>query len=198
VTQDEATALARRATLGLAAFMTPVVVVGIFAAEPLLRLWLGGSMGPQTAGVAQILLVGVWVNSLAFVPSTFLQARRRPDLPAKFHLAELPPYVAGLFIALSLWGIEGAALVWALRAAVDAALLAAAAQIYRLRDVARAVPLVLVLVAYAGAAATYNSLVSETALVACLVVVTAAWSWYAAAGCFGLRVPGLRPSRGTS
>jgi len=198
VTNDEATALARRATLGLAAFMTPVVVVGIFAAEPLLHLWLGGALGSRTARVAEILLVGVWVNSLAFVPSTFLQARNRPDLPAKFHLAELPPYVAGLLIALSLGGIEGAALVWTLRAAVDAALLAAAARVYRLRDVGRAVPLVLVLVAYAGAAATYDSPVSETALFACLVLATAAWSWYAAADSFGLRVPRLRPSRVTS
>jgi O-antigen/teichoic acid export membrane protein len=193
-TGSEANALARRATVGLAALMTPLVVVGIFVAEPLLRLWLGGSMGAETAGVAEILLVGVWVNSLAFVPSTLLQARGRPDLPAKLHLAELPPYVAGLWIALSVGGVEGAALVWALRAAVDAALLAAASRIYYRRDLAQAAPLVLVLVAYAAVSA-YEPSVSQAALTGCLVLAAFGWSWYAAAGRFDLRARVLRPSR---
>jgi hypothetical protein len=51
--------------------------------------WLASSSDRATA-VLQVLAVGVLVNCLARVPLTVLQAKGRPDLPAKYHLAELP------------------------------------------------------------------------------------------------------------
>ena len=52
----------------------------------------------------------------------------RPDLTAKLHLAELLPYLLLLAWCTQTWGIVGAALVWALRVAVDALVLAVLAR----------------------------------------------------------------------
>jgi len=75
------------------------------------------------APVAVILLVGIWMNALAFLPYSYLQAQGRPDLPARLHLLEVLPYLAFLWWAIGAWGIQGAALAWTLRVSVDSILL---------------------------------------------------------------------------
>jgi len=47
------------------------------------------------------------------------QAQGRPDLVAKITLFEVIPYLAVLWILISLFGLRGAAIAWTLRAAVD-------------------------------------------------------------------------------
>jgi O-antigen/teichoic acid export membrane protein len=96
--------------------------MGWFAPE-WMRLWLGAEYAARGTLVAQWLVAGVLVNSLAYLPFTLLQARGRADLAAKAHLAELPLYLAALAWLVPAHGIEGAALAWALRCAADAALL---------------------------------------------------------------------------
>jgi O-antigen/teichoic acid export membrane protein len=63
------------------------------------------------------------VNCLAYLPFTLLQARGRADVPAKAHLVELPLYLVLLWALVTRWGIEGAALAWALRCVADALVL---------------------------------------------------------------------------
>jgi O-antigen/teichoic acid export membrane protein len=67
------------------------------------------------------------VNALALVPFTLLQALGRPDVCAKFHLAELVLYVPMLLLSLRWWGITGAAAAWTVRVTLDAGLLLVAA-----------------------------------------------------------------------
>ncbi len=119
----EAQALMLRARLVLTAIMTPLAVLGILLMPAFLSLWLGEELGERMAPVAVILLVGVWVNALAFLPYSYLQAQGRPDLPAKLHLLEVVPYLAFLWWVIGAWGIQGAALAWTLRVAVDGILL---------------------------------------------------------------------------
>jgi O-antigen/teichoic acid export membrane protein len=107
----------------LVAVMTPITVIGVIALEPFLRVWIGPDLAADSAPVGEILLLGMWLNSMAVVPYVFLQAQGRPDLPAKFHVLEVLPYVGGLVLALHLAGIRGAAWAWAARAGVDAVLL---------------------------------------------------------------------------
>jgi O-antigen/teichoic acid export membrane protein len=107
--------------------MTPLAVVSMTALEPFLRLWVGEDIASSAAPVGSILLMGMWVNSMAVVPFAFLQAQGRPDLPAKFHLLELAPYIGALILGLHLAGIQGAAWAWSGRVALDAVLLFSAA-----------------------------------------------------------------------
>ncbi|AEK56875.1 flippase [Acidithiobacillus caldus] len=127
--QTDAKALATRAVLSTGAIMTPITVMGLLLIKPFLILWVGGALADKIAAVGQILLVGIWINTLAFIPFAYLQARGRPDLPAKFHLLELLPYVAILWVLIDKLGVPGAAWAWNLRVLADTVLLFWAAQI---------------------------------------------------------------------
>jgi O-antigen/teichoic acid export membrane protein len=112
------------ALYGLFVAMTPIVIVSLLLVEPFLDLWVGSKLGHDAPRIAAILLMGVWVNGLAYIPYTYLQAQGRPDLPAKLHLMELLPFLAVLWVGLKLAGVQGGALAWSVRSAGDAALLA--------------------------------------------------------------------------
>ncbi len=73
--------------------------------------------------MSEILSIGVWINSLAWVPVVMLKGQGRPEIVAKLHVLELIPYVATLWIGVPWAGSPGAARPWALRVAVDAALM---------------------------------------------------------------------------
>src|SRR5579862_130590 len=99
-----------------------LALVAVFAHE-ILRLWLGSDFALKSTLVLQILAGGILLNALALVPFTLIQGLGRPDVPAKFHLLELPLYVLTLWILVSRMGIDGAALAWTLRVGFDALLL---------------------------------------------------------------------------
>jgi O-antigen/teichoic acid export membrane protein len=99
-----------------------VVVICLFA-EEILEIWLGADFVTKSTMALQLLAVGVLVNSLAYAPFALLQGIGRPDLPAKFHLIELPIYIVVVWLLVSRYGISGAAAAWTLRVALDALLL---------------------------------------------------------------------------
>jgi O-antigen/teichoic acid export membrane protein len=105
---------------------TIVLILVLFAKE-LLQIWLGSDFAVQSVAVLQILALGVLVNSLAHIPYALLQGVGRPDITAKFHMLELPFHIGAIWLLVKNWGISGAAAAWALRAALDALLLFAAA-----------------------------------------------------------------------
>jgi O-antigen/teichoic acid export membrane protein len=123
---DQARALAARALLGLATLMTPAVVFGIFAMKAFVWHWLGPALADVSAPVGEIVLVGVWANSLAAIPYVLLAGTGKPRVIATFHLLELAPLIAVLMLFVHLWGVNGAAWAWTLRVTVDAGLLCAA------------------------------------------------------------------------
>lgn len=104
-----------------------VSLVIVIAAPGLLDLWLGGEFARESATALRILAVGVLANSLALVPSSLLQGLGRPDVPAKFHLLELPVHAVMVIVLINAWGISGAAAAWTLRVTLDAVLLFIAA-----------------------------------------------------------------------
>ena len=99
-----------------------ILIIGLFA-EDILQVWLGADFAAKSTVVLQILALGVLINSLAHIPFALLQGTGRPDLPAKFHLLQLPIYVGIAWFFISQWGIAGAAAAWTLRVALDALLL---------------------------------------------------------------------------
>ncbi len=100
----------------------PAMLLVAFAGD-LSTVWLGGTYAGEAAGAVQILTFGVFVNALAHLPNGFLQAVGRPDLPAKFHAAELPLYLLVAWILVPAHGISGAAMAWTFRVTLDAILL---------------------------------------------------------------------------
>jgi len=103
-----------------------VVVIYLFAGE-ILQIWLGSDFAAESTLAMQVLAFGVLINSLAHTPFAFLQGIGRPDIPAKFHLLELPVYLVAAWILVSRFGIPGAAGAWTMRVALDAFLLFVAA-----------------------------------------------------------------------
>lgn len=124
-TTSERDELMNSASGALALTITPLVFSAIWLVDPFFRVWLGHEIASQSAPVAEILLSGLWLNSLAHMPHARLQGEGNPRTVAAIHLAELVPYAFLLWVLLSAYGIVGAALAWTARAAIDALLLLA-------------------------------------------------------------------------
>jgi len=105
----------------------PAALLLAFFARPLLTFWLGAKFANEGALPLQILAGGVLVNSLAYVPYSLLQGMGRPDLTAKFHLAELPIHIALAWFLVLHFSLPGAALAWTFRVTLDFVLLIIAA-----------------------------------------------------------------------
>ena len=101
----------------------PVAAFAIMFANEMLTLWLGASFAQNSFRVLQLLMIGVFVNGFAQVGFAVVQGAGRADLTAKFHLLELPVYIALLWYLLSRFGVVGAALAWSLRTLLDMTLL---------------------------------------------------------------------------
>ena len=101
----------------------PLVLLVIGLAGPGLEAWVGADFAREGTAVAQWLALGIFVNSLAHVPYSLLQATGRPDVTARLHLAEAPFYFLLLWGLLGTMGLTGAAVAWAIRVIVDAVLL---------------------------------------------------------------------------
>ncbi len=115
-----AAAVLRRGALLILALVFPACLVLVGGAELLLRLWLGAGFAEGGGAVLRILGCGILFSCVGFAPNALLDAIGRPDLTARLGLG-----LAAVFLPLSaaaLWlgfGIEGAALAWALRAACE-------------------------------------------------------------------------------
>ncbi len=108
-------------TVFLSLFPPTLLLVAL--APELLRLWLGTEFSRESARVLQWLAVGVFINGLAQIPFALVQGAGRPEFTARLHLVELPFYLVAVWCLIRARGVEGAAIAWTARAAVDAAVL---------------------------------------------------------------------------
>jgi O-antigen/teichoic acid export membrane protein len=97
----------------------PATLILITIAPEALRWWLGDDFAQNSTPVAQALAIAVFLNSLAQIPFTHVQGAGRPDLTAKLHMFELPVYMCALFVLARSMGIQGVALAWLVRVAID-------------------------------------------------------------------------------
>ena len=108
--------------LALLMFVPSLLVA--FYSSTLLSLWLGPSfdlgVAPLAGDVLAVFAAGFYLNAIANVPYTFLQARGRPDLTAKVHMVELPVFLVALMWATTQFGALGAAIVYTSRLGIDA------------------------------------------------------------------------------
>ncbi len=104
-------------------FLFPVVVLIISFASEILNLWLGIKFAENSSLILQLLAAGILINSITYIPVSFLEGIGRPDLTAKVQMTELPVYLVSMYLAIKSFGINGAALVWMLRMVVDSFLM---------------------------------------------------------------------------
>jgi len=98
-------------------------IILFFYAKDILTLWLGNEFVLNSTTIFKLFSISILFNFMALVPFTYLQGADRPDIPAKFHLAELPVYIVAVWFFVHRFGITGAAYAWCLRVTVDAVLL---------------------------------------------------------------------------
>lgn len=116
----EADALFGKALKLLLLALFPAVLVLYTIAPEFLHLWLGADFSRAGAGVLRLLTTGIFVYALSYLAFSLLQSANRPDLPARWHLLELPLFIALAWWATNRWGIYGMAAIWGLRGMMDA------------------------------------------------------------------------------
>jgi O-antigen/teichoic acid export membrane protein len=124
-----AVALALKSAQLVVALVTPAAVGLMVVMHPFLSLWLGEEFAAHATAPGVVLAAGIWLNSLAMIPSSYLQAAGRPDATAKAHLIEILPHALVLWAAVSWFGIVGAAIAVLLVTILDTALLLAYARL---------------------------------------------------------------------
>jgi O-antigen/teichoic acid export membrane protein len=120
---EEGRELALRSAAMLVALMSPIVALGLALAEPFLMLWVGGPLTLLTHRVAEILLLGVWINCLVIPHHSRYMATEGPKVVTLIYLVEIPIYFAMLWTGTLRWGGGGAAVGRTMRIALDTALL---------------------------------------------------------------------------
>jgi len=101
----------------------PITLIIVTLGGEGVDLWLGKEYAQHSTPVLKWLAIGVFINSLAHLPFALIQGLGRPDLNAKLHLIELPFYLLLSWIMIGAYGIEGAAIAWTVRVAVDTIIL---------------------------------------------------------------------------
>ncbi len=114
----------RRMVVGMAG----VCAVAAGVAYPVLSLWLSNDFARAALPIVLVLSLGVWLNSIALVPYTFIHARGAPKITAIFHLIELGLYIVALWVLSARFGLAGAAAAWVARSLLDLVLLHLAAK----------------------------------------------------------------------
>ena len=169
-------ALSSSVIRGLAAALTPMMVFGIFLMHPFLSLWVGQEFASRAASVGETILVGIWINSLAWIAACHLQATGRPGIVARLQAYEMLPFLALLWWMLQHFGVLGAALAWSARNLLDGVLLLHAARLDARPTRMLALPALIVTAAYVGtlvfAPLTWPSIVVWLGMTA----VSLAWS----------------------
>lgn len=108
----------------MAFIMIPLVVLIFLFSELGLTLWINADFASESFRVAQLLAVGVFINSFGHISQALVQAYGRPDLTAKLHVAELIAYIPYMWWLVKNHGIEGAAIAWTVRVTISTIALA--------------------------------------------------------------------------
>ncbi|GAB3774049.1 O13/O129/O135 family O-antigen flippase [Ramlibacter monticola] len=103
------------------AVLLPICAALALFADELLGWWLSGEMAHQSAPLLRLFAAGMFLNCLATIPYTLLQATGRARTTALIHCVELPVTLVLTWWLTSRHGVTGAAVAWLLRATFDTA-----------------------------------------------------------------------------
>ena len=119
-TESEATDLAQRCISTLAVITLPIMVAGTIFMQPFLSVWISHQFADRASAVGEMLIFGVWVNSLAFIPYALLQGQGKPRIVAMIHLIEAPFFAAAIWFGIRIGGVIGTGAVMSARYVIDA------------------------------------------------------------------------------
>lgn len=169
--------LADNAVLAVVCLVTPIMVLAAFIVQPFLSVWIDVEFSGNTVGIAQVLIVGFWANSVAKVFHTKLQGEGKPETVAIIHLMEVLPFILTMYLMISQWGVLGAALAWTIRTVADMLLLGNKSGAWRFPQGYILFAFVLVV----GAALISTLIGQDTSLLLVvgipLVFLAVVWSW---------------------
>jgi O-antigen/teichoic acid export membrane protein len=199
---QDAHLLAQRSLELVILIITPIVVITILGVRTFLELWVGREFSLLAAPIGALIALGLWFNSLAFIPDAYLQGRGKASISVFCSLVELAPHLLLLYIGLKWFGLIGGATALLLITILDLLLLSvfAGLKIWRLR--ALWVGGGFVFAAYFTSVLATYSTVSIAVSVAEICLVTA-WSVFLSkdlqAMLWSIRVrAGLAPKRGAT
>jgi len=101
-------------------WLIPLLVLLALFARPFFAIWAGNEFAEASTVPFYILLFGVGVNILAYLPYTAIMASGRTDLLAKLYWIELAVYIVVVWQLASRFGAIGAAAAWSARVMIDA------------------------------------------------------------------------------
>ncbi len=104
--------------------MLPLSLIIYIGAKSALSWWISEEFSDNSYRVAELLAIGVFINSFGYISQALIQASGRPDLTAKLHVAELIAYVPYMWWFIELWSVDGAAVSWVVRVTISTIALA--------------------------------------------------------------------------
>lgn len=104
---------------GLAISMGFILFVMHTALPYFLATWISQNFAESASHIINIMLIGVWFNSLSQSTINYLYAQGKQKEIALLHTLELIIFIASLYIFIPTNGIEGAAWIWTCRASFD-------------------------------------------------------------------------------
>jgi O-antigen/teichoic acid export membrane protein len=109
-------------------WIPPVTVILCVGARPFFSFWAGPEYGRESSLPFYILIFGLMFNIMAYIPAHLLISMGRTAQVARFHLAEVLPYILCVGVLTYKFGAVGAAMAWSLRVIIDAMLMFSAAR----------------------------------------------------------------------
>ena len=108
---------------GLYWALLPITVGLALFAHEVLAAWVGLEFAGHSATLLQVFAIGIFVNCVGHVPYSLIQGRGAARRIALVHTAELPLFIAALWVLISNYGVWGAAIAWLMRIVVDSLLM---------------------------------------------------------------------------
>jgi O-antigen/teichoic acid export membrane protein len=110
--REQLAALANRALRLNIIMMLPAVVLLALSARPFFTIWAGEEFGRESSRPFYFLLIGLFFQSVSYIPSSLLVAAGRTDLIAKIYWILLPALLIVMYLLISGYGALGAAVSW--------------------------------------------------------------------------------------
>ena len=121
--QDQTSDLFARSLSWLMGILLPVILIVVAFTPEGFELWLGNDFRINSTPVMRLLTIGIFAYCLTYIPFSFLQGIGKPNIPAYIHLIEFPLFVLLATHMIKLYGINGAAMSWAIRAILEFAVM---------------------------------------------------------------------------
>lgn len=169
---DEGRKLAQQATCLLLAVITPIIILSLFLINYFLVFWIGADFAYHSQWVAEFILIGVWANSIAIPHHARFMAIENPKIIVFIYLIEIPIYLLFLYIGIYLFGIQGAALAWAFRTAMDTIILLKLNQALYSTFINLALPFLLIICASVAQLNYFNNPYLKVALAVFFVIIS--------------------------